>query len=110
LCADPRSLTIDGPYDVAIVDGGPDRLRGAAKSLSVLTDDGALILDNSEGFWGPEEAGRYPIIELMYKEEFSRVDFYGYPPGCVRPSCTSLFFRAGCFLLKGEKPPLRRHF
>jgi hypothetical protein len=94
---------INGPFDLIIVDG-LDRLRCAELSLDLLSEGGAILLDNSEGTWSGD--GSYPIIELFKRCNFSRVDFYGYSPGVSSKQCTSLFFRTGCFLFSDAKPPV----
>lgn len=91
-------------FDIIVIDG-LDRLACAEKSAALLAEDGAIILDNSEGYWGRD--GEYPIISLFRERGFSRVDFYGHAPGVILPSCTSLFFRDSCFLLSGTESPVR---
>jgi hypothetical protein len=93
---------VDGFFDVVVIDGF-DRLGCAKRSLDLLGEEGAIILDNSEGYWGPE--GTYPIIDLMRERGFLRVDFHGFGACGVRPFCTSLFFRPGCFMVSGKEPP-----
>ncbi len=95
---------LDGQYDLIIVDGF-DRYKCAERSVELLARDGAVIVDNSEGYWGP--SGQYPIIDLFRSLEFGRVDFYGFCPGVILPHCTSLFFRNSCFLLFNARPPVR---
>lgn len=93
-----------GRYDVIIIDG-LDRFRCAVKSLDLLAPDGAIVVDNAEGYWGPQ--GEYPIIDVFRAAGLARVDFYGHAPGVVLPHCTSVFFRDRCFLLTNPKPPVR---
>jgi hypothetical protein len=92
------------PFDILVVDG-LDRLHAARLALSLMAPQGAILFDNSEGYWGPPPS--YPIIDLFRHAGFSRVDFYGYAPGVVLPHCTSLFFRASCRLLSGDENPVR---
>lgn len=91
-------------FDVIVVDG-LDRLSVAKMSTSFLRKGGAVILDNSEGYWGQD--GEYPIIDFFRANGYSRVDFYGYAPGVILPSCTSLFFKDNCFLLSSAENPAR---
>lgn len=91
-----------GRYDVVIVDGG-ERYSAAVEAAEVVTDDGLVIFDNSEGYWG--KPGTFPIIDLMNEQGFSRVDFHGYQPGVRRHACTSLFFKNGCRFLTALGPP-----
>ena len=91
-------------FDLIIIDG-LNRLVCAHKSLTLCRENGAIILDNSEGYWGPD--GQYPIIELFRRQGFQRIDFYGYAPGVILPACTSLFFKDSCFLLSGSENPYK---
>jgi len=93
-------------YDVVVVDG-LDRVRAAELATRCVKPDGAILVDNSEGNWGPP--GTYPIIDLLQGAGFSRVDFHGYGPGTRLPHCTSLFFKDTCFLLRPTAPPRRLH-
>lgn len=91
-------------FDIIVIDGF-DRFECARLSLGLLKDEGALVLDDSQGFWGVD--GTYPIIDLLYEEGFQRVDFYGYAPGVHQAHCTSVFFQDRCFLFRGDQPPCR---
>jgi hypothetical protein len=97
-------------FDLVIIDGGVYRDLCAKTALTVVKDKGAIILDDSEGFWniGGLE-GEYPIIELFQKAEFSRVDFYGYAPGVINPRCTSIFFKKNANIFENLSPPLRKY-
>jgi hypothetical protein len=96
---------IQGAFDVIVVDG-LDRAKAVEISVARITEDGCILVDNSEGFWGPPPS--YPIMDTLRRHRFSRVDFYGYTPGGIRPHCTSLAFRGHCFLLDGGENPVRR--
>jgi hypothetical protein len=98
----------DRKFDVVVIDG-LNRLNCAEKSVELVTDDGAIILDNSEGYWGARRRGEYPILDLFRAQGFQRIDFYGHAPGVIRPHCTSLFFKSRCFLLEGTDRPRRRY-
>lgn len=97
LCASRR-------FDVVVVDG-MNRLRAAQIAASLLTPDGAVVVDNSEGNWG--HPGHYPILDHFRERGFSRVDFYGFAPGVLRQHCTSIFFRGTSFLFRGEENVMR---
>ena len=90
-------------FDVVIVDGG-NRLQCATTAVEVVSDNGWILVDDSEGNWGPD--GTYPIIDLMHARGFSRVDFYGFAPGNYSLRCTSLFFRSIHGFRLGH-PPMR---
>lgn len=89
-------------YDIIIIDG-LNRPHCAALVPPLLAPNGAIIIDNSEGY-GPTLG---ESITSMFRGTFSRVDFYGYCPGVIRRHCTSLLFRGGTFLLTGDEVPRR---
>lgn len=91
-------------FDVIIVDG-LDRHVACRKAREFVKREGVIILDNSEGYWGPE--GTYPIMDFFRDQGFRRIDFYGHAPGVLLRHCTSFFFRDDCFLFKGEENPIR---
>ena len=91
-------------YDVIIIDG-MDRLACAKQCVNRLRPEGAIILDNAEGFWGKD--GTFPIMDLFRSAAFQRVDFYGFAPGVSLRHCTSLFFKDRCFLFQGTENPSR---
>ncbi len=90
-------------FDVIVVDG-LDRLVAATKSFQRLTEGGVLILDNSEGYWGPR--GTYPIVDLLHNAGYARVDYYGFSAANILPHCTSFFFRDRCFLFEVRDHPV----
>ena len=98
--AEPHLQT--GLFDVIVVDG-LDRYKCAERSLGLLAEGGAILVDNAEGNHGPRPG--YGIINLYREAGLSRVDFYGYPPGNSTQHCTSLFFRNDCFLNHGDEMP-----
>lgn len=91
-------------FDLIIIDGS-NRYSCAQTALKVLKEKGAIILDNSECFWG--EKGTYRIIELFQNEGFMRVDFYGYAPGVMYPQCTSIFFKDQARIFERLAPPVK---
>lgn len=91
-----------GLFDVIVIDG-LDREKCAAPSIELLAPDGAVLLDNADGFWGKE--GSFPILDRFSQAGFQRIDFIGYAPGVVRPHCTSVFFKSTCFLFSGTDRP-----
>jgi len=90
-------------FDVIVIDG-LGRLTAATKSRHLLAPGGVFLLDNSEGYWGPE--GTYPVVDLFRECGYARVDFYGFSPGNSLQHCTSLFFRDSCFLFEAEDHPV----
>ena len=89
-------------FDLVICDG-LDRYKCAERSTRLLNPNGAVIIDNSDGNQGPKPG--FGFIDLYRQEGFSRIDFYGYPPGNTVQQATSVFFKEGCFLLSGEEAP-----
>jgi hypothetical protein len=83
-------------YDVVIIDG-LWRKELIPAALSVLSPDGALICDNSEG---------YDFYETLRGSGLQRVDFFGIAPGVVRPHATSIYFGDKCFLFQNNVPIL----
>jgi hypothetical protein len=72
-------------YDVIVIDG-LYRQEMVPIAQAMLSDDGIIICDNSEG---------YGFRDAFIGSNLSRVDFYGYTPGVVWPQATSIFFRPG---------------
>jgi len=91
-------------FDIVLVDG-LDRAKACELAQGAIAPNGVIIVDNSEGYWGPE--GTYPIMDMFRAAAFQRVDFYGLAPGVFDPHCTSIFFRGSCFLFEGRENPLR---
>jgi hypothetical protein len=93
-------------FDVIVIDG-LDRLKAAICSIELLESEGAILVDNSDVSWGAEATKEYPILQLMRSSGFSRIDFYGYAPGVVMQHCTSLFFKGGSFIIRGDENVVR---
>lgn len=81
-------------FDVVVVDGHLRRELAVA-ALQYLTPDGAIVLDNAEGY------GFYSALKDL---DCRRIDFYGFAPGVSLRHCTSVVFRNDCFLLMGNIP------
>jgi hypothetical protein len=101
-----ENLLPDQAFDIIIIDG-LDRLQCARLAVGRLAPSGAVLLDNSDGYWGGDHNGTYPILELFRGCGFQRIDFFGAAPGVIRPHCTSLFWKGCCFLLEGAEAPPR---
>jgi len=87
-------LGLTGTFDVIVIDG-LRREHMIEIAIRLLTKDGAIICDNSGG---------YGFFEGFRGKGFRRVDFYGAAPGVILPSCTSIFFKDGCFLFDNSAP------
>lgn len=99
-----ESLIVGKLFDMIIVDG-LDRAKATNISIAHLSEDGAILVDNSEQYWSPRE--EYPILDMLQDKGFQRVDFFGNAPGVIQLHCTSLFFRSQCFLFLNLDPPKR---
>jgi hypothetical protein len=93
-------------FDVIIIDG-LDRLKAASCSIGLLQQGGAILLDNSEDYYGPDPMNKYAMLDLFRSTGFDRVDFYGFAPGVILPHCTSLFFKERCFVFRGDENVIR---
>ena len=92
-------------FDVVVIDG-LDRVKASVVATEVIAPDGVIIVDNSDICWGPQ--GVYPIMDHFRAANFYRMDFYGYTSSVMVTHCTSLLFKEHCFLLRGERNPVRR--
>jgi hypothetical protein len=81
-------------FDVIVIDGHL-RQEIAAMAFDYLAKDGALILDNSEG---------YGIFDALEHRDCRRIDFFGFVPGVSLRHCTSIAFVDDCFLLRPDIP------
>ncbi len=94
----PVKNVLDGQpiraFDVIVVDG---HLRREVTALAYhyLAPEGALILDNSEG---------YGFFDEIKGRDCRRIDFFGFAPGVSLRHCTSIVFVEDCFLLKPDIP------
>lgn len=73
-------------FNLIIVDA-EDRVNCIFNSLNSLTEDGVIVLDDSE-------RGEYaPGIEFLAKNSFRRLDFWGIAPGILFKKCTTIFYK-----------------
>lgn len=96
---------VAGQFDVIVIDGLV-RQDYAAQVLPFLKPGGIVIVDNSEGYWGGDATGTYPIIEHFYQAGLMRVDFYGFAPGVFSRTCTSIFFDPDSSLFRSPLAPV----
>ncbi|MCF2488240.1 FkbM family methyltransferase [Dyadobacter sp. CY347] len=75
-------------YNIIIVDGR-NRVKCANFAVDYLTNDGVLILDNSEREW------YLKAKEYLKERGFRRLDFIGMAPIVGIETCTSVFYRDG---------------
>lgn len=79
-------------YDIVVIDGRP-RAHIVQFALDHVSADGAIIVDNAEG---------YDLLSVIQKYDVNRIDFYGFVPVVSLKHCTSLLFRNSCFLMRPE--------
>lgn len=84
-------------FDVVAIDG-VERVACIRHTISRLKLDGLLILDNSDRPW--LRAG----IQLLAREGFGRVDFYGFVPVYGTYNCTSVFWASQSRWLSPDAP------
>ncbi|KAA0989657.1 FkbM family methyltransferase [Dyadobacter aurulentus] len=75
-------------YHIVVVDGR-NRVKCAIFASDFLTDDGVIILDNSERPWYTAAK------EYLAAKGFRRLDFIGMTPIVGIETCTSVFYRDG---------------
>ena len=76
-----------GPFDIIVIDGGPDRVTATVRAASHLKETGIIVLDNSD-------VSEYqPAVSHLADTGFRRLDFFGPSPGSRYLQCTSVFSR-----------------
>jgi precorrin-6B methylase 2 len=74
-------------FDIIIVDGR-DRVNCCLQSLTALTDQGVVVLDDSE------RENYTEAIHFFQKKGFKELSFSGISPGLFYRKSTSVFYRA----------------
>lgn len=82
-----RSATRTGKrFHIIIVDGR-DRVNCCKNALDALTDDGVVVLDDSE-------RAKYKQAFYFFESNgFKHLPFTGMAPGAIISKCTSIFYR-----------------
>jgi hypothetical protein len=75
-------------FDIIIIDG-VDRNNCIVEALKNLSSSGVIILDNLELSYLMTDA-----IDLIYKDGFKLLDFWGISPGVSHESGTGIFYKA----------------
>lgn len=73
-------------YDLIFIDG-EERVSCLKKSVSHITSNGVIILDDSE------RIEYLDGVENLLNNSFKRIDFWGISPGCLYKKCTTIFYR-----------------
>ena len=80
-------VTRNEKFHLIIVDGR-DRVNCCLQAVNALTDDGVIILDDSEReFYSP-------AIEFLKSDGFKELSFSGISPGLFYKKSTSIFYKA----------------
>lgn len=83
-CRVPKAKSTQ--YHIIIVDGR-DRVNCCKNSLDALTENGVVVLDDSE-------RDRYQSgIDFLKEHGFRQLDFWGISPGLFYRKCTSIFYK-----------------
>ncbi|RFZ82232.1 FkbM family methyltransferase [Mucilaginibacter terrenus] len=80
------ALETEKKYDVVIVDGR-DRVNCCKNSIPALTENGIIVLDDSE------RAEYSQGTDHLKAAGFKQLDFWGLAPGVTYLKCTSIFYR-----------------
>jgi hypothetical protein len=77
---------LDKLYHLIFVDG-EDRVECIYNSVNRLTEDGVIVLDDSE------RKEYEPGIEFLIKNGFKNLEFWGIAPLVLFKKCTSVFYK-----------------
>jgi len=81
-----KAALLGKKFDIIIVDGR-DRVRCCKYSLGALTDNGVIVLDDSErDFY-------QPACDLLKEKGFKQISFSGISPGLFYEKATSVFYK-----------------
>jgi hypothetical protein len=96
----PRAIsTVDGYFDVIVVDSSGMRFDCAVQALEKLAPGGIIILDNSD--W------HFNTAAMLKKAGLLQVDMTGFKPSYSHTSTTSIFFhREFDFPIIAERQPI----
>jgi hypothetical protein len=75
-------------FDIIIVDGR-DRINCLKQSINALSEEGIIVLDDSEREIYVEG------IVFLKDNGFNKIDFWGISPGLLYKKCTSIFYKQG---------------
>lgn len=78
----------EGRYNIVVVDGR-NRVKCACFAADYLTQDGVIILDNSDREWYT------PAKDYLAQKGFRRLDFIGMTPIVAIKTSTSVFYKDG---------------
>lgn len=81
------AITTGKKFNIIIVDGR-DRVNCCKESIHSLTEDGIIVLDDSE------RAGYAEAHTFLASKGFKHLPFSGMAPGVIVSKCTSVFYKA----------------
>ena len=82
-----KASLLDKKFDIIIVDGR-DRVRCCYYSLSALTNNGVIVLDDSE------REVYHPARVFLKEKGFKEISFSGISPGLFYEKATSIFYKS----------------
>ncbi|MDN3587322.1 FkbM family methyltransferase [Pedobacter aquatilis] len=82
-----KAALLNKKFEIIIVDGR-DRVRCCKYSLDALTNDGVIVLDDSE------REVYNPARVLLLEQGFKEISFSGISPGLFYEKATSVFYKA----------------
>jgi hypothetical protein len=80
------SKNIGRKFDIVIVDGR-DRVNCLKSAVSSITNNGVIILDDSE------RENYKEGIDFLMQNGFKKIDFWGISPGLFYKKCTTVFYK-----------------
>lgn len=88
-----KPLSLPEKFEVIIVDGR-DRVNCCKQAIDALTDNGVVVLDDSE------RAFYKPALDFLAEKGFKHLPFTGISPGLFYNKTTSVFYRdKNCLLI-----------
>ncbi|RYG09355.1 MAG: FkbM family methyltransferase [Chitinophagaceae bacterium] len=82
-----KAADLNRKFEIIIVDGR-DRVNCCKNSIAALSEDGVLILDDSE------RSIYKPAVEFLKAQGFKELSFSGISPGLFYLKATSVFYKA----------------
>lgn len=88
-----KALRYTSSFDIMVIDGR-DRVNCTKNCISALKPNGIVVFDNAEREQYNE------AFNFLFKNGFSRIDFYGIGPINIDGYCTSIFYRdSNCIMI-----------
>jgi len=81
-----KPIALESKFNVIIVDGR-DRVNCCRQAVHALSDDGVIVLDDSEREFYK------PAIEFLTEQGFKNIPFSGISPGLFYKKSTTVFYK-----------------